>query len=655
MSEAPRLSPRAGASPRRRLLLAAAWLGLLAPWAPSRAAATPAEAPAPTPAELKQLPLEMLLDVAVTSATKRPQALSETAAAITVVTAEDLRRSGVRSLPEALRLAAGLHVARFDSRTWAISARGFNSQAANKLLVLIDGRSVYTPLFSGVFWDVQNPLLEDVERIEVVRGPGATLWGANAVNGVVNVITRHSADTHGDLAVLAAGDEERAFAAFRHGGTLGKGGNGHYRVYAQYDYRDALARTDGTSADDPLRIAQAGFRSDRTVASGDLTLQGDVYGGRIGHRVFDDTDVSGGNVLGTWSRHIRRGSDFTLRAYVDHTMRDAPSQFRERRDTLDLDLQHRWLRGRHDLLWGGGYRSSGDRVRSTPAVAWVPERETISVANVFVQDQVRLADRWRLQLGLRLEDQSTVDPEVLPALTLAWQLAPERLLWAGAGRAVRAPTRIDRDLRVPGEGTPVFVGNKDFQSEEAVAYELGYRMAAGPAAVLEAVAFYNDYDSLRTQEAPTASGEPVKLGNRGNGHIRGAGISGSWQALQRLRLSGSATVLRSHFGVDAGSHDFTRGRDEANDPHDYSSLRADVDLPRDFELDGWLRHVGRLPNPAVPGYTELDLRLGWRRPGGWELALVGQNLLHESHPEFGAEVTRDEVQRGVFAQVTWRH
>ena len=649
MSEAFRLPPPAGANPRRRCrLFAAALLVLLAPL---RAAAAPAESTAPTPVELKQLPIEMLLDVEVTSATKRPQALSETAAAISIVTAEDLRRSGVRSLPDALRLAAGLHVARFDSRTWAISARGFNSQAANKLLVLIDGRSVYTPLFSGVFWDVQNPLLEDVERIEVVRGPGATLWGANAVNGVINVITRHSADTHGDLAVLAAGDEQRAFAAFRHGGTIG---TGHYRVYAQYDYRDALARTDGTSADDPLRIAQGGFRTDRTLASGDLTLQGDVYGGRIGHRVFADTDVSGGNVLGTWSRRFAAGSDLTLRAYADHTRRDAPSQFRERRNTFDLDLQHRWLRGRHDLLWGGGYRSSADRVRSTPAVAWDPEHETISVANVFVQDQVRLGGRWRAQLGLRVEDQSTVDPELLPALTLAWQLAPERLLGAGAGRAVRAPTRIDRDLRVPGVGTPVFVGNKDFQSEEALAYELGYRMAAGPAAVFEAVAFYNDYESLRTQEAPSATGEPVELGNRGHGHIRGAGISGSWQALQRLRLVGSATVLRSHFGVDAASHDFTRGRDEANDPHDFWSLRADYDLPGDFELDGWLRHTGALPNPAVPDYTELDLRLGWRRPGGWELALVGQNLLHASHPEFGAAVSRDEVQRGVFAQVTWR-
>jgi iron complex outermembrane recepter protein len=644
MSAPSRLSPRP-------FLFRYALAALLLLPAPAIAAAADDPTP-PTAAELKQLPLEMLLDVEVTSASKRPQALSETAAAISIVTAEDLRRSGVRSLPEALRLAAGLHVARFDGRTWAISARGFNSLAANKLLVLIDGRSVYTPLFSGVFWDVQNPLLEDIERIEVVRGPGATLWGANAVNGVINVITRHAADTQGDLAVLAGGNEERAFAAFRHGGSLG---SGHYRAYAQYHDRDALALADGTSANDPLRIAQAGFRTDRTLAQGDLTLQGDVYGGRVGHRTFDDTDVSGGNVLGTWSRALGPGSDLTVRAYADHTLRDAPSQFRERRDTIDLDFQHRWLRGRHDLLWGGGYRSSHDDVRSTPAVAFDPERETIAVGNLFVQDQVRLGERWRAQLGLRVEDQSTTDAELLPALTLAWQLAPDRLLWAGAGRAVRAPTRIDRDIIVPGVGTPVFVGNKEFESEEALAYELGYRMEASAAAVFEAVAFYNDYDSLRTQEGATGRSGPVQLANRGQGHIRGVGISGSWQALQRLRLVGAATVLHSHFGVEAGSTDLTRGRDEANDPDDYWSLRADLDLPRDFELDAWVRHVGALPNPEVPEYTELDLRLGWRRPGGWELSLVGQNLLHAQHPEFGNPLTRSEVERGVYAQVTWRH
>jgi iron complex outermembrane recepter protein len=623
--------------------------------APAPGAAVPVEPPAPSAAELKRLPIEELLEVEVTSAAKRPQALTETAATVSVITGDEIRRSGARSLPEALRLAPGLHVARFDSRTWAISARGFNSTTANKMLVLIDGRSVYTPLFSGVFWDVQNPLLEDVERIEVVRGPGATLWGANAVNGVVNVITRDAASTQGDLAVLAVGDRQRAFAAYRHGGALrGERARGRYRTYVEYDYRESLVRADGSDVDDPLRIAQAGFRADLDAGDGDLTLQGDVYGGRIGHPTFDDTDVLGGNLLGQWARHLGTGSDLVVRGYYDHTFREVPTQLRERRDTLDLELQHRWQRGRHDLLWGGGWRASRDQVGNTPLIGWDPSQETIIVGNLFAQDELRLSERWRALLGLRIEDQSTMDAQLLPALTLAWQLAPDRLLWAGAARAVRAPTRIDRDIRIPGTGTPIVVGNKDFQEEEVVAYELGWRMAATTAALLEAVAFYNDYDQLRTQEPTPPSGVPVVLANGGHANVRGVSVNGSWQALERVRVQGMVSWLSTRFDVDPQSRDATRGAAEANDPDYQWSLRADLALPRDVELGAWVRHVAALPNPRVPAYTELDLRLGWRRPGGWELALVGQNLLASHHPEFGAAVTREEVPRGVYAQVTWR-
>ena len=637
---------------RIRLAGAAALLAAFA-LAPPPTAAVPIEPP--SAAELKQLPIEALLEVEVTSAAKRPQALTETAATVSVITGEEIRRSGARSLPEALRLAPGINVARFDSRTWAISARGFNATTANKMLVLIDGRSVYTPLFSGVFWDVQNPLLEDVERIEVVRGPGATLWGANAVNGVINVITRDAASTQGDLAVLAGGDRQRAFAAYRHGGAIrGDQARGRYRTYVEYDYRDGLVNAGGDDLDDPLRIAQAGFRADLEAGAGDLTLQGDVYGGRIGHPTFDDTDVSGGNLLGQWSRHLGTGSDLVLRGYYDHTFRDVPTQFRERRHTLDLELQHRWQRGRHDLLWGAGWRGSRDKVGTTPLIAWDPSHETITVGNLFAQDELRLTERWRVLLGLRVEDQSTMDAQLLPALTLAWQLSPERLLWAGAARAVRAPTRIDRDIRIPGTGTPIVVGNKDFQEEEVVAYELGWRMAATTAAILEAVAFYNDYDQLRTQEPTPPFGIPIVLGNGGRARVRGFGLNGSWQALERLRVQGAVTWLSERFRVDPGSRDQTGGAAEANDPDYHWSLRADLALPQDVELSASLRHVAELPSPQVPAYTELDLRLGWRRPGGWEVALVGQNLLDSHHPEFGPALTREEVPRGVYAQVTWR-
>jgi iron complex outermembrane receptor protein len=650
MKRRPQRPPGAHANRFTAGLAIAALLAVSALASPP-AAALPAEPTAPSPAELKRLPIEELLEVEVTSAAKRPQALTQTAATISVITGEEIRRSGARSLPEALRLAPGLQVARFDSRTWAISARGFNATTANKMLVLVDGRSVYTPLFSGVFWDVQNPLLEDVERIEVVRGPGATLWGANAVNGVINVITRHTATTQGELAVLAAGDRQRAFAAFRHGGRLARG---NFRTYAEYDYRDGLVGADGSSTDDPLRIAQAGFRADVEAAAGELTLQGDLYGGRIGHPRFADTDVFGGNVLGQWWRHLGTGSDLVVRGYYDHTFRDVPTQFRERRHTLDLEIQHRWQRGRHDLLWGGGWRGSRDQVGNTPVIAWDPSHETIQVGNLFAQDELRLTDRWRVLLGLRVEDQSTMDAQLLPALTVAWQVAPDRLLWAGGARAVRAPTRIDRDIRIPGTGAPFVVGNKGFEEEEVVAYELGWRMAATTAALFEVVAFHNDYDQLRTQEPTPPSGLPIVLGNGGDARVRGLGVNGSWQALERLRMQAAVTWLSTRFGVDPGSRDSSGGASEANDPDYHWSLRADLALRQDVELGAWLRQVAELPNPRVPAYTALDLRLGWRRPGGWELALVGQHLLDAHHPEFGPALTREEVPRGFYAQVTWR-
>lgn len=643
--------PRRWSCPARLGVVAGVLAAAALPAAMPLAALTTDQA-TPSASELKQLPIEDLLDVEITSAAKRPQPLTETAAAISVLTGEELRRSGVRSLPEALRLAAGLHVARFASRSWAISARGFNASASNKMLVTIDGRSVYTPLFSGVFWDVQNPLLEDVDRIEVVRGPGATLWGANAVNGVINVITRQAADTQGSLAVLAAGDEQRTFAAFRHGGRLGRG---HYRAYAEYDSRDALVLPTGSSAHDPLRIAQAGFRADFATPEGDLTVHGDLYGGQIGHPTLPDTDVDGGNLVASWTRHLGVGSDLTVRSYYDRTFRRSPQQFREERNTLDLEAQHRWQRGGHDLLWGAGYRSSRDRVGNSAQIRWDPTAETIQVGSLFVQDQIRLARRWRAQLGVRLEDHSTMSPQVLPAGTLGFQLSPHRLLWAGAGRAVRAPTRIDRDIRVfSPTGALLITGNEGFDAEDAVAYELGYRMAVGGRALFEAVAFHNDYDHLRTQEPTPPSGLPLRIDNRARGESRGAGVAGSWQALARLRLIGALTVLRSRLELDPGSGDTTGGSAEANDPGHYWTMRAELDLPRNIELDGSLRSVGALSRPDVPGYTELDLRLGWQRPGGWNLALVGQNLLHDRHPEFGAATSREEVQRGVYAQVSWR-
>jgi iron complex outermembrane receptor protein len=603
-----------------------------------------------SPAELKQLSLEQLLEVEVISVVKRPQRWVDTAAALSVITGEDVRRSGARSLPDALRLAPGLHVARFDSRSWAISARGLNTSVANKMLVLIDGRSVYTPLFSGVFWDVQAPLLEDVERIEVVRGPGGALWGANAVNGVINVITRRADDSQGGLLVAGGGDEERPFGAVRWGGTTG---GGHYRVYGKLDQHGALALPGGASADDPLRLGQGGFRFDRPLGEAtELTLQGDLYEGRIGHRFRDDTDVDGGNLMAHWSRRLDGGSQVALRGYYDHTFRRVPGQFQEDRGTWDVEGQHGLARGRHELLWGGGYRVSEDRVLASPVLAWDPPREAAWVANLFLQDEIDLAPGWQAVLGTKLEEHSTMDLEVMPSLRLAWAPHEAALLWAGAARAVRAPTRLDRDARFLAGGVPFLVGNPDFAPEEVVSYELGGRWAGGARWLLDLAAFHHRYDDLRSTE-PGPPGSPLLLANLLAGETAGATLAASWQLVPRARLHGGVTLLDTDLEPKPGGRDVNEGSGEGNDPRRHGFLRLDLDLPADLELGAWLRHVGELPDPVVPAYTELDLRLGWRPRPGLLLGLVGQNLLHDRHPEFGSPATREEVERGVYGQVTW--
>lgn len=635
---------------RRRRLVALAALAALIFTSPPLQAARQAE-PVERLERLKGLSLEQLMELEVTSATKFPQPLAEIPAAISVISQEDLRRSGVRTLADALRLATGVHVARFDNRTWAVSARGLNAPTANKLLVLIDGRSVYTPLFSGVFWDVQDYLIEDIDRIEVIRGPGAALWGANAVNGVVNVVTEEAAATQGGLAQLGAGTEHRAFGALRWGGELG---SGHYRVYGKYQDRDALEFEDGRNAEDPLQIGQGGFRADLPVGTESvLTLQGDAYEGRLDHAVRDTTDVDGANLGVRWRRTFSDTSDVEVRAYYDHTYRDVPGQFEESRSTYDLELQHHWRHGRHELVWGGGYRSSEDRVSDSEVLAWVPGSETIWIANLFVQDEIDLSRDWHLTLGTKLEEQSFMDLEIQPSVRLAWTPETGGMVWAAASRAVRAPTRIDLHVRVPGEPPFLVLGNPEFQPEELIAYELGYRYQPRPDLLLDLATFYNEYDDLRSQE-PSATGVPLVLGNRLEAETYGAELSARFDATERLHVQGGLTWLTTDLHLEPGSGDPTGGTAEANDPDLHGFLRVDLDLPGEVELGAWLRYVDDLPFPQVPSYTTLDLRLGWEPLVGLELSLVGQNLLEERHVQFGSPMNREAVERGVYGELLWR-
>ena len=600
---------------------------------------------------LKQLSMEELLQIQVTAASKFPRSAVETPAAISVISQEELRRSGVRTLADALRLATGVHVARFDSRTWSVSARGLNAPTANKLLVMIDGRSVYTPLFSGVFWEVQNYLLEDIDRIEVIRGPGAALWGANAVNGVINVVTAEAAATQGGLAVVRAGTEQRAYGALRWGGEIGRG---HYRLYGTLDDRDGLVFEDGRDADDDLTLSQAGFRADfPTGPAGALTVQGDAYQGEIGHPVRDLTDVDGANLGVRWHRGLGTAGDLEVRAYYDHTYRRVPGQFEETRQTYDLELQHHVRRGRHEVVWGGGYRSSDDRVTDSPLFAWVPSEDTIWIANLFAQDEIELSPELRLTLGTKLEEQTFMDLEVQPSVRLAWKPREGDLLWGAVSRAVRAPTRIDLHVRTPGAPPFTVVGNPAFQPEEVIAYELGYKNIHRPERPFTVAAFYNVYDELRSLE-PSPGGLPFVLGNRLEGETYGAELTARMDPMPGFRLRGSVTWLETDLTLEPGSGDLTGGANESNDPSFHGFLRADHDLPRNVMLGAWLRYVDDLPAPEVPGYFELDLRLAWRPREALELSLVGQNLLHDHHPEFGNPLNREEVERGVYGEILWR-
>lgn len=611
------------------------------------------EEPVP-PEDLKRLSIEELMEIDVTSVSRRSERLSGAAAAVTVITQEEIRRSGVTSLPEALRLANGLHVARFDSRTWAISARGFNIGTANKMLVLIDGRSVYTPLFSGVFWDVQDVILDDVERIEIIRGPGATLWGANAVNGVVNVITKSARATQGGLAYLGTGTEDRGLAGVRYGGKLGE--KTAYRSYAKYRYLDALALARGGSAEDPLRTAQGGFRVDSDRSERDFwTFQGDLYKGVTGELVRSDTDVDGGNLLGRFTRRFSEDSNLELQVYWDRTHRRVPTQFEEDRNTWDVDFQHRLpLSERHDLVWGLGYRVSADEVRSTPVLAWVPGRRTQELFSAFAQDEVSLRDNLRLTVGSKFEVTESTGLEVQPSVRLAFTPDDRRTFWGAVSRAVRTPTRIDEDSRFLVNGTVLIQGSRDFESEELLAYELGYRYQPVSGLSLDVATFYNVYDSLRSQERP-ANGAPfpITLANELNAKTWGAELRANYQITPRWQLFTGYAFFDKSLSLDPGSRDPNRGVGEGNDPRNRFSLRSLVDLPRGFELDAWVRYVDELPSPSIPSYTEMDLRLGWRRSDRLELSVVGQNLLHDDHAEFFTAVPK-QVQRSVYGKATWR-
>jgi iron complex outermembrane recepter protein len=621
--------------------------------------ATTAQTPSSTIAQdLKRLTIEELAELDVTSVSRRVERLSQAAAAVSVVRQDDIRRTGVVSLAEAMRLADGLDVARYDGRTWAVSARGFTISTANKLLVLMDGRTLYSPLYSGTFWDVQDTLLADIDRIEVIRGPGGTIWGANAVNGVINVITKDASATRGNTALVAIGSEERLIASARHGGRLGASGS--YRVFGKYGRRDANVFSTGASAGDELQLGQGGFRLDSASQSSTRwTLQGDAYRGTEGLFDRDDTDVSGGNVLARWIKRYAVNSDLQVQAYYDRTHRKVPLQFKETRDTFDVDVQRRLpFRTRHDVIFGGAFRVTTGRDVGSAGFRFDPERQTDKLFSFFAQDEIALTpDRVFLTVGTKFERNDFTGLEVQPTIRSRWSPSDRQTVWGAVSRAVRLPTRFDTDLRFinPGTGAVVLSGNEDFDAESVIAYEAGYRVRPHSRLSLDFATFANRYDRLRSQEFPSRLGPVILLGNTLNAVTSGFEAGGTIQVLETWRLHAWYAYLHKDLSLDPGSRDLSRGRDEANDPSFLLSLRSYLDLPRGLALDSVVRRAGKRPFPAVPAYSELDLRMGWTVRPGWEMSLVGQNLLHDRHPELGSiQAVRYEFQRGVYARSAWR-
>jgi iron complex outermembrane recepter protein len=644
---------------KRRAGLILVWIGTgCAPVCLATAGEAP-RATQSTVAELMELSLEELLDVEVTSVSKHPERLADAASSIFVISSDAIRRSGVTSLPEAMRLAPNLQVARIDNSQYAISARGFNNAVGNKLLVLIDGRTVYTPIFSGVFWDQQDVVLEDVERIEVISGPGATLWGANAVNGVINVTSRQAEDTQGALVSVHGGNRE-AGATLRYGGALGE--SSHFRIYAKGSQLQNTEMASGAAVADGFDWGQAGFRADWRANRDTFTVQGDAYEGRAEDRGAPDfgpigrIESSGANLLARWTRQLDR-SELHVQAYADHAEREDRNTFSPEADVFDVELQHSLQYGNNHLVWGGGYRHGRDEVQPGMFLGlipsgFIPSSQELNWWNVFGQADFSVTDTLTLTAGIKFEHNDYTGLEHLPSVRLAWKVSPALSAWAAASRAVRAPARIDRELFLPTTPPFLFAGGPDFESEVADVYEVGLRGQASNRVSYSATLFWHEWENLRSGTSPV-----VFLENKIHGSAYGLEAWGTWEVARAWRLSAGLMTLRKDLELERGSTD-PGGVDNpnlSNDPKTQWMLRASTNLSHNHQLDTTVRHVGQLPNPVVPEYTAVDVRYGWRMRNELELSVTLRNAFDQEHVEFNHAPTRSEIAREIYAKLEWRY
>ena len=585
------------------------------------------------PGDLADLSIEELARIKVTSASKREEPLSEAATALYVITSDDIVESGATALPEILRLAPNLQVQQIDASQYAISARGFNgAESANKLLVLIDGRSIYTPLASSVFWNLHSPLVEDLQQVEVISGPGGTLYGPNAVNGVVSITRRDSRDTIGTLARGTAGADERT-VGLRQGFALGD--SGAARIYANWHDRDGLPAGTGAEIDDDYRGWQAGFRSDFGGGDDHFTLQGDVY--RTQAATIEGDGAKGHNILGRWTRAIDPTTSFRLQAYTDSFKREFLLVSDSVR-TFDAEAQLTLDRGAHDLVVGGGVRTTRDEFINALNVFHLdPESRRLWVFNGFAQDKIALNDALSLTVGAKVERSSFTGLQFLPNARIAWHPGPDALLWAAVSRAVRTPSRIDRELTTFPE-LELLAKSDDFVSEKLVAVEAGYRGAPVRGLNLSVSGFVNFYDDLRTTEL-TDGGLPIRLLNGSKGKTYGIEAWANTQVAPWWRLWVGTATLWKDLGPKDGHLDLAPRNTLGNDPNWQIQVRSDFELAPRLRLTLNGRAVGPIElspadaAPDVDGYVEAGGRLAYRIDDRIELFVAGRNLLHRTHIE----------------------
>lgn len=639
--------------------------------------------------DLSEMSIEELMNIPVTSVSKKEEQRMGAAAALFVINSEDIRRSGATSIPELLRSVPGLNVARVATSRWAISARGFNDAFANKLLVLVDGRSVYTPLFAGTWWEIQDTMLEDIERIEVIRGPGAALWGANAVNGVINIITKSAQDTVGGLLTVGGGTEEEGFASLRYGFEISEGS--YFRVYSKYFSRDGARFANERDAGDDYQQKRLGFRWDREFKGGDrLTLIGDYF--ELDYwQTYDvpttlppfnirknvQGDMDGANVLVRWTHPISDESEIQLKFYWDVTDR-VDVTFDERRHTLDVDFMHRFQAGdRHEMVWGLGYRFTTDQLHNTFSISHFPESRSNRLYSAFIQDEITLIeDTLTLIVGSKFEYNDYSGFEVQPSIRMAYIPKEGHTLWGAISRAVRTPSRAEHEIQLKNISLPFFLvgveGNSKFDSESVLAYEFGYRALLRENLMLDIAAFYNDYRDLRSVELQLPRFElgpglphfflPAKAANNLDAETYGVEIALDYSPLDWWKLRASYTYLEVHTHLNPSTIDILSEGLSTSSPEQQFRIESHMDIPHNIELDLTLHYVDKLPPFGLPAvgvgdYLDFDIRLAWQPREDLSLEVVGQNLLDSQRDEFVRTFVTfvpTEVERGVYGKLTWR-